>query len=507
MANQKNYESRVVLPIFRAAAVSWAAAKYQAVETELPTARAAEAVKGAIEERAVADRQRAFVFPKILFCPSSGTSADTVRAALCSALDASAGDATALRWDAAAISGGLSIKDVLTRKLWPRAKPRRIAQLWTDIKQGLLAANDDWGVWTDWYEARLRGKASSEALEAARLMIKNDIWEQGPAVVNSEFKKFAGHGSTRRRRKARVSLPAPEVPPPRVAALEPFWRSGKLVLPRNSAESDRQSVVMAVSFKLLRAEITALADDAACDPTIRRRAIVCLRSVAARIPGCTPPQNELFYLAHVKGFLRDYAKIFQAGWQDLFAKRIAEAILHFDHMVQQFPKWRDFVGNAEKDPLTLEEAAEIPALANVMVAVLCEDEARNLIDPAIASALEVFQAPLQWDMSRREQQLTGPGEASKLLLANDLFLSIENITKRIADAVLETKYSPGPDEQTGLASDTLSFSDKDGGPAYIWMTRTLLKIMASAPTLALHSKFCWLEPFLSLVDPEGRNFP
>ena len=49
MAKQKNYESRVVLPIFRAAAVSWAAAKFQALETaELPTARAAEAVKGAI---------------------------------------------------------------------------------------------------------------------------------------------------------------------------------------------------------------------------------------------------------------------------------------------------------------------------------------------------------------------------------------------------------------------------------------------------------------------------
>ena len=332
-----------------------------------------------------------------------------------------------------------------------------------------------------------------------------NVWEEGPGFVNSEIKKIAGHGSARRRRTEQVSLPVSEVPPPRAAALEPFWRCGKLVLPRDSAESDLELVVMAAAFKLLRAEITALADDAARDPTIRQRTIVCLRSVAERIPPCTPSQDELFYLAHVKGLLEEYAKIIQAEWQDIFAKRIAKGILHFGHIVQQVPKWRDFVGNAETDPLTLEEAAEIPALANVLVAVLREDQARNLIDPAIPSALEMFQASLRW--LRPEQQITGPGQASKLLLAKDLFLSIENITKRIAEAVLETKYSPGPGGQTRLASHALSSSDKSSGQAYLRTTRTLSKIMASAPAQALKSKFYWLESNLYLVHPEGRKFP
>jgi hypothetical protein len=342
----------------------------------------------------------------------------------------------------------------------------------------------DWGVrYMDRYEAQLHSRASSKALEVARVMIRDKIGFEA---------QIADRGPPRRRKKE-GSLGTPEAPPLCPAALEPAWSKGKLILLSKPAESDSDSVVLATALKLLRAEIASLAEDADRDDTINQRSIACLRSVAARIPGYVPAQDELFYLAHVKEFLEAYAKVIYDKWPALLAKRFDEVTLHFDHTVRQFPKWRDFVRNAEKDRLTLNEAAEVPALANMIIAALREDEARNLVDPAIPSALEFFHVPLQSGIERAARQPLGTLEASELLLANDLLESINNITKLTAEAALEFKYFGPPNGKTNFANDAVSSVEKDSGQGYIWMIRTLLGIITSAPTLALRSKCCWLK--------------
>lgn len=45
-------------------------------------------------------------------------------------------------------------------------------------------------MWTDWYDARLRGDPINNALEVARVLIPDEIWEQGPAVVNARIKEL-----------------------------------------------------------------------------------------------------------------------------------------------------------------------------------------------------------------------------------------------------------------------------------------------------------------------------
>jgi hypothetical protein len=291
--------------------------------------------------------------------------------------------------------------------------------------------------------------------------------------------------------------PTPEVPPLRPAALEPVWSRGRLTL-LPTTESDSESIIVSTALKLLRAEIASLAADAERDGNIDHRLTACLRSVARRIPGYTPAQDELFYLAHVKEFLEAHAKVVNDGWPAFLAKRFDEMTLYFDRALRHFPKWRDFVSNAEKDLLTAEQTANVSALANMMIAALREDEARNLIDPAIPSVLEVFQAPLQNYIERAEQQALGPIEAGKLLLANDLFESINNIAKRTAEAALEIKIFGPPNEKSDISNKEFSSREKDCGQVYIWMTRTLLGLMTDAPTLTLNSKFCWLKSIVSL---------
>jgi hypothetical protein len=318
--------------------------------------------------------------------------------------------------------------------------------------------------------------------------------------VNREIRALiAEHGPIRRLKKERGSLRTPEAPPPRPAALEPAWSKGKLILLSKSAESNKDSVVLATALKIIREEIASLATDAVLEANTSQRSIDCLRSVVRRIPGFAPAQDELFYLAHLKEFLEAYAKMGNDNWSDFFAERFAAVTDRFDRTIQQFPKWRDFVSSAEKEPLTFEEAAEIPGLAKMMIASLREDEARNLIDPAIPSALEFFHVPLQSGIERAARQPLGTLEARELLLANDLLESINNIAKRTAEAALEIKNLRPPNGKTDFANDAVSSVEKeDGGQGYIWMIRTLLGIMTSTPTLALRSKFCWLKPIIAL---------
>jgi hypothetical protein len=77
--------------------------------------------------------------------------------------------------------------------LWPTGVPDWATEGWQILKTALLDAGEDWEVWTDWYEARLAGAAGhppNEALEIARATIPDEIWKQGPAVVNAEIKRL-----------------------------------------------------------------------------------------------------------------------------------------------------------------------------------------------------------------------------------------------------------------------------------------------------------------------------
>jgi hypothetical protein len=71
------------------------------------------------------------------------------------------------------------------------------------------------------------------------------------------------------------------------------------LLPK-STESDSGPAVAAAALRFLREDIASLADDADRDGNIGHKSTACLRSVASRIPGYAPTQDELFYLAHVK---------------------------------------------------------------------------------------------------------------------------------------------------------------------------------------------------------------
>ena len=67
--------------------------------------------------------------------------------------------------------------------LWPECVPPQASRAWTNLKLS-LPSDDNWWVWVDWYEDRLLGRPSNQALEFARVTIADREWERCPAHVN-----------------------------------------------------------------------------------------------------------------------------------------------------------------------------------------------------------------------------------------------------------------------------------------------------------------------------------
>ena len=80
--------------------------------------------------------------------------------------------------------------DFVNSAIWSGATPHILENSWERLKIALLAANEDWDVWISWYEARLRGYPANLELEHERVLIAEEIWEQGPKTVNAHIKEL-----------------------------------------------------------------------------------------------------------------------------------------------------------------------------------------------------------------------------------------------------------------------------------------------------------------------------
>jgi hypothetical protein len=194
--------SALVLPCLRATALPWAAGKYPAHGNDLRAANAAANAAAAAANAAANANDAANAAAAAANAAANAAYAAAYAATAADAADDAAYEATyeanddaaaAAADDAAVIDSGGSGALLAGTALWPTGAPSWATNAWRDLKSALLAANEGWEVWTDWYEARLAGDAAdppNEALEVARAMIPDEIWKQGPAAVNAEIKRL-----------------------------------------------------------------------------------------------------------------------------------------------------------------------------------------------------------------------------------------------------------------------------------------------------------------------------
>ncbi|MDQ6869441.1 MAG: hypothetical protein M3178_14065 [Pseudomonadota bacterium] len=215
---QGGFFADVVLPVFRATGVAWAAAKYPAQVTEfrkpVSAARAASVAAYAFSSSSshlrlptsasaaasAAAYASASASAAAYASASAAASADTAALAATTASSASSASSASADYalafwsavfiDAARVDEGATVSVIAGSPLWPEGEPDQLQSLWQDMKATLHAEGEDWQVWTIWYDDRLTGRVNDETRELAYVRIEEALWNQGPAVVNAEIKRL-----------------------------------------------------------------------------------------------------------------------------------------------------------------------------------------------------------------------------------------------------------------------------------------------------------------------------
>jgi hypothetical protein len=97
---------------------------------------------------------------------------------------------TAYSTDAELLDQRTSPVTLANQQLWPGRLPDWVEDAWDQLKQALLAEDDDWIVWVDWYEERLKGNTPRQDIEIDIATIPEKIWRSDPGTVNAHIREL-----------------------------------------------------------------------------------------------------------------------------------------------------------------------------------------------------------------------------------------------------------------------------------------------------------------------------
>jgi hypothetical protein len=204
----------LLLPCFRAIAASWLAGTWPSHEAETRSAaRSADSAAFSSDSAARSARDSAFSAAKSAALSAAFSAAKSAAfsansaalSAAFSAADSAALSATLSADSASTIWRQISVDTALleqddrtltlgTSRLWDDELPEGIVRSWKRLRALLLDLDQDWQVWIDWYEDRLKGpagRAPIEQLELDRVLVpKDEDWELGAAHVNDILAKL-----------------------------------------------------------------------------------------------------------------------------------------------------------------------------------------------------------------------------------------------------------------------------------------------------------------------------
>ncbi len=353
-----HFGSDVAVPVFRAAASSLLAHRSSERDEAVHAARVASvaALKavGSLSEtvgiRNAVDAVRAAASSASAasFVEGAGFAVDAARACE-AALESSdlangLGDedpaidiVRAAAADASSLAVGEPSNQLVESELWASGAPNHFAADWAKLKAQLLAAGEGWEVWTDWYEARLRGDAPDWEMERARIFLPESLWAQGPKAVNAEIASRLSKIAERRRGETARAIDAAALGEIVYDAVRSEFRiqprpaeTPRLPTPQDAAEFGHRLEALAVSA-------VALADDVASDfPNVGRGFYAQLSRYAKLLEGATPDGlNPDLFLELGRGVLDLHAdEDIREALPEVFRKRfdrLVTAHLGFAH--------------------------------------------------------------------------------------------------------------------------------------------------------------------------------
>jgi hypothetical protein len=194
----------ILLPAFRATAVACVAGEYGLSGEELGAKNAARAALEAYRAANTHATISALATNATTVAKSAQAISDAARAAAAEhsvaadaaravrAADVSHGATRlALQSDRSFIDAGRTATDLSKTPVWTEGDfPTDVIPLWEELRATLLAMEQDWEVWTDWYEDRIYARPANSNLEIARLTLPEEVWRQEPHAVNLAIKRL-----------------------------------------------------------------------------------------------------------------------------------------------------------------------------------------------------------------------------------------------------------------------------------------------------------------------------
>jgi len=141
--------------------------------------------------------------------------------------DLSASDAEAAAWNQIRSDVEATKRDgvgtLLRAPLWRQSEPTW-ARRAEESLQAALPEDEDWDVWIDWYEERLRGGSRGENYETVFASVPKEEWDKGAAAANAWIKAHLP--------RVAEAAPLAELPTPLANVDSPFsygWTASQRV--------------------------------------------------------------------------------------------------------------------------------------------------------------------------------------------------------------------------------------------------------------------------------------
>ena len=379
------------------------------------------------------DALRLFVYP-------SGYILHSANATTASADIVGAGSWEAVSWDAKQLphewtgagSAPLLAAGLYTRPLWPEGPPPQAMRAWTDLKT-VLPADEDWWVWTNWYENHLAGRPPDQSLDFSRVTIPDQDWEHGPKHVNgiiarltdpttpsprnslSETPVASGNATKgdALRLVDQVSIfdelidhPIPELPGELPSPLHFQFRDGALHTAEPPAPKlpDRRKPSVSEAWHAITAMLSDLHGDPSGrnNPTLGRVLHACQGALGKSFDEVQP----ILLGVHARR-LHELARRADEILLPDAAAELSALSTQFALFLEQFSDWKDY-SNGLARPFGTPEAEGRAARDGAAALAAIEEASPKIIAPEARHALEDLQQATETEPSADGHALVQP---------------------------------------------------------------------------------------------------
>ncbi|NKB60193.1 MAG: hypothetical protein GKS00_28135 [Alphaproteobacteria bacterium] len=479
----KDHSVDIMLPTFRANSVPWFTGYWPNHGTEVRSAADAAGYVAAVGA-AAAIGYAADVTADAASVKAYGIAADAAGYAA-SAAHAAAANATAT-WaevsnDAMALEVGHSVQEIMASALWKTGTPVVVSEGWEALKADLLSLDEDWQVWTNWYDDRLRGgiHAASreliEALELKRVLIEDEDWKKGPKHVNAIIAALEAD--------YRAQTPAQ-----RPAIIEVEYGADGILHRRPSrppeARDETQEQRLRDAWIAHAAQLAALE---ALNPGQNAPALAgTMRLYREALGAAYEDMNVIALGVHGDSLQAHAARADDRLLEDAAGALVGMAAAH-GLFVRQFDAWLDYLNDATPEPSDerVEAAADLARSARDVPELIGDDVTEPLNDLADAA-----MPPLAAD----------PADRPPPAVQREFLRSLGNVLSGLYTPFVDLAHEARGEARAGMLEGV-----RDGTKG---LTQKLIEKapkaiafggLALALAVALPAEFGWLIPVIALL--------